>query len=416
MARRTVAAAPAGISARDLKKLREEIRAELREEAEAERPDPAGDPGELEEADKLAEFQAEFGGREYKVRAERFNKEDSAWEIVGLFPLDGWDSYTILKPFGGGRYRTTLLNEKGKYVAGGRLELRIASTPAPAAVEPAKKPEDNPLAHPVVSMMIKQLEANQLQTTELLKTVLAKPAAEPAQKVPTPLEMIEVLGKLKTLTPGEESFSKKLNELVGMMDLMERLRGGDRGGSGGDGDGGGFLQMLKDGIAAAKELHQLRPAGGRPTAALPAAPAAPAAPAQPAIDAPIKVNLPGAAAEAAAQPAKESSNVPTPLIEGLKLHLDVVRQKAEAGADVSETADWLIDQLYDFAVPLVRQHLALAKFASDHGIVEQLVNRASDPEQLTQALAHAPELVKHRPWIEQVIASTAKKLAPEPAS
>ncbi|HXT00351.1 MAG TPA: hypothetical protein VN915_06725 [Elusimicrobiota bacterium] len=360
-------------------------------------PDPAAD--DLE-ADKLAEFQSNFGGKNYRIRVEKFDKEENDWEIIDRFPLDGFDPITSLKGRGKGRYRLTLLNEKGKYVEGGREEIRMAGplegAPAAAAAAPAAAApaEADPLNHPLVISVLAMMEKSNTQTLEMMKALASRP--EPARSSSS--EVLDLFKQVRGLAP--EDPMKELSKTI-MLRLLERGLEGD--GGGGGGDGGGFLKELRDGLLAAKEMGIL---GGR---RLPAADPAPAAAAEPA--APLRVNLQTVtAAPPPPPPAKEAQPVNDPILEGLRPYAQIFRQHAENNADVTETANYLVDELYAIACPLIRRHNTLAKFASDDAIVEQIVNRAKDSAQLEAVFAAAPELAPHRDWCSKVVAKAIEIL------
>jgi len=320
------------------------------------------------DAEKLSEFMQLFGGKEYKVRVEEFNNEEKIWLHLDTFPVDGFEPFETCKRFGPGRYRLTFLNDKGRYVKGGQPQIRIGGKALAAIAASAPASQDaNPLNNPIVMMMLAQANENAKANAELVRAILLRP--EPAKS--TTNEVMDLLIKLKAMDPKEtkDDTMKKLSEAL-MMKMIEK------GMDGGDGDGGGgLLSEIKDAMPIIKEVLAAR---------LPQRAPAPR---------PTQISAP-------------PSEVPAvnPLIEALRPYLAIFKAKAEKNADKERAANFLLDELDESVIPLIKLHVPLAAMASDAAVMESLISRAKDPAQVETLFSACPELVPHKEWIVSVIA------------
>ncbi len=369
--------------------------------AKAERETISDDPQELDEvmsgravedyedAEKLGEFMEQFGGKEYKVRLEQMNATDKVWEFLDTFPLDGFDAFETCKKFGRGRYRLTFLNERGKYVKGGQPQIRIGGVIPTSATSPAPVAESDPLKHPMIVMMMAQMKDAATQQTELLKVILAKP--EPAKS--SSVEVLDMLAKLKAMTPEkkEDGTMAELSKMLLVKMIEKGLDNSEGGSSGGE---GGILGEIKDAMPIIKEIL----AGKLQTRSV--------APPQN-VTPPVRVSLPS--------PSKEAPMVAEihPAVADLLPFAAVLARKAENKVEVERSAQWLIDEIYDSVVPIIKTHIPVAKLASEEAIVESLVGRAKDPAQLEEIFKAAPVLAPHREWVLAVIAKAVEILTTE---
>ena len=170
------------------------------------------DMAEMEAAEKLGVFHDRFGEKDYKVRVELFNKDDNEFEIVDTVKLDGFDPFSNLKKYGGGRYRLSLLDDSGKYVKGGRMEVRIAKVAA--EVDAPKPQQDNGM-----TAMIAMLQAQNAQNVEILKAALGRPVSE--AKGPSLTELIAALAGIKNLSPKE---ADGMGGVKGTLELMKLVK------------------------------------------------------------------------------------------------------------------------------------------------------------------------------------------------
>lgn len=351
----------------------------------------------VEDSQKLADFLSNFGGKEYKVRVDQFNATDKVWEYLDTFPLDGFDPYETCKRFGRGRYRMTFLNEKGKYVPGGQPQIRIGGVVAPATSE-VPKASDDPLKHPLVVMMLAQMEKSQAQSTELLKAVLARPEAPKSSTS----EVLDLLAKIKSLEPKDRD-SDQMKSLTHAI-LLKMVERGMEGGEGG-GEKSAWQEIV-EGLKDAKDMgiidKLLSPMNKKPAPQRPQPPAP--------VRTEVRVALPHAAPEASVPAPMEN-----PLYVALKPYVAILVSKAENSVTPEAAGDYIVDEFYETVVPLIKKHVAMAKFMSDEGIAEYAVGAAQDAEQIEKLYAFAPELVPHREWVSAAIAQAVKTVTePEP--
>lgn len=350
---------------------------------------------ELEDAGKLSDFLDQFGGKEYKVRVEQMNPVDKVWEHIDLFPYDGFDAFETCKRFGPGRYRLSVLNERGKYVKGGQPQIRIAGVVKPAVVEAAKVEQD-PLKHPIVVMMLAQMEKSNQQTTELLKAMLAKPEPQKSSSA----EVLDMLAKLKAMNP-----EKKEDQTMQEVSKMLLLRMIEKGMDGGDGGEKSTWQEIVEGLKDVKDLGIMEKLGAGLMAARQPGKTAPAPTPAPQ----VRVALP----QPPAPEVPPAMPEPSPLEVSLKPFAAILATKAESGVDPKEAAAYVHDEFYETVIPLVKKHVFAARFMSDAGMVEYACGAAQDAEQVEKLFAFAPELAAHREWTLAVIAE-AVRLATSP--
>lgn len=339
-----------------------------------------------EDDNKLAEFLQFFGGKEYKVRVEEFDKAEKVWLHLDTFPVDDFEPYETCKRFGPGRYRLTFLNDKGKYVRGGQPQIRIGGRALPAVAAAPASVEQNPLANPIVAMMLAQANENAKANRELLQALLTRPEAPKS----TTNEVMDLLLKLKAMDPKEpkgDDTMKKLMEALTMKMIERGMEGGEGGGE------GGIMSEIKDALPILKEILAAK--------------------------APQRAGL----VPAPARPAAQITNTPTPeatavnpLIEALKPYLAIFKSKAEKNADKERAAQFLLDELDETVIPLIKTHVPIAALASDAAVMDSLLSRAKDPAQVEALFTACPELVPHREWITAVIAQAVVILETPEAS
>lgn len=341
-----------------------------------------------EDAEKLSEFMELFGGKEYRVRVEQYDQADKCWAHVDTFNVDGFEPYEVCKKYGPGRYRMTFLNERGRYVRGGQPQIRIGGRPLPpdaipgAALAPV---ESDPLKHPLVALLLANAEQSRKESNDLIRALLTKP--EPAKS--SSMEVIELFKSMRSLAP--EDSMKKVQETLMMRMIEKGLEGGDGGGDG----GGGILSDIKDALPILREMLAAR---AQPPAVRTVPPAA-------------RLSLPGAQPAVVAKPATET---PNPMLEALKPYVAIFKAKAENNIDQDRAAGYLIDELYDSVIPLIKKHIPVAALASDEAVIESLVGRAKNPAQVEELFAHVPDLAAHRDWVLGVIGKAVAQLeAPE---
>jgi len=131
---------------------------------------------DLETEEWLSDFQSRFSDQPVHVQVEKF--EEGEWAICRKYPLSSFDHEAVRDEFGGGKYRATLFDKKGKYVKGGRNHFKFA---APAIKKDAEinRPAD-PLQNPAVVLLIKSMETAQANMMGLFQAMITSNAASKA--------------------------------------------------------------------------------------------------------------------------------------------------------------------------------------------------------------------------------------------
>lgn len=356
-------------------------------------PEEGGD--DIEAGAKLLEFKQSFGGKKYRIRAEKFNKEEAEFEIIPqLFTLDEFDPIVSLKAYGQGKYRLTLLNEKGKYVEGGREYIRLAA-PIQADVPESAAPEKkSALEDPAVALLLKQMESREAQSLELMKSMLARPSDAP--KPATMAEMVDMLSKLKTLSPSEGGGLKQFKEMAELFTVMRDImpdRGGESAGEG---------SWLSDLLQAAKILKE----NGALERLRPAAPA------------PAPVANPRAAIvrEPAPKPKEPETVTTNPIVEGIKKYIPIFVGWAQRGEPVDDAGIFLYNEVNAEIAPLIVKHYRPGGLTlTTEYVIQYLVNASQKPEEVERIYTYVPELAPYRDWVAQVVTKAVQEFtSPDP--
>ena len=343
---------------------------------------------EREAEQKLTDFQQTYGGKDYRIRVEKFNRTDSEWEILPQqFKLDGFDPIAQLKAYGGGRYRMTLLNEKSKYVLGGRNEIRIAEPIVPVLNVPEQK---SALEDPIVKLMLEQMRADKAQFADLMKVLVTRPSDAPkAQGIG---ELVDTLAKLKGLSPSDEGGTKKMKELLEVMVLVKDIQGG-----GGESEGGeGLMSDILQAVKVMKETGLMQRGGnGAPTQNPPTPAPVPTQiiPVKTVLE-PIPVN---------------------PIAEGLKKYTPIFLSWAKRDEDPDNAASFLVDELHAEIVPLIVANYRPGGVSLNEGFVLQyLVDKAGDENEVEKIFLYVPELASYKEWVRRVVSRAVYELTTAP--
>ena len=339
---------------------------------------------DLEAEEKLAVFHKKFGGEDYKIRVEVFNKEENEWEMVANLKLAGFDSFDSLKKYGAGRYRMSLLDNGGLYVAGGRMECRISA----AAIEAAKA--DAPAAPPPdngITAMMAMLQAQNAQNVELLKAMIGRPI--PELKGPSLSELVSTMAGLRNLAPKEDGGTGGIKGTLELMKLMKEIMPApaDGGGEGGVMDEISRAVELYTKVAPALEARRRAAPAGNPAAPVSAQLAGGA----------VHVPTPQAAEEAEADPMK-------PIIEKAQSYIPQLVAWASRGKDIDDAAYFVLDEIEAEIVPaLVKNFRPGGMTLSPEYVFGELLKRAQDPAQVEAIFVAAPALVPYKEWFIRVI-------------
>ena len=348
-------------------------------------PDMAG----LEAEQRLGIFHEKFGEKDYKVRVELFNKEENDFEIVDCPKLDGFDPFTSLKKYGGGRYRLSLLNEGGKYVTGGRMEVRIAKVAVEASTPSA--PDNDPLKNPVVAMLLAASEASRKESNELLKAVLARP--EP-QRAPMG-EALDMLIKLKSLNPErrEDDTMKELSKTLMLKMIEKGLESGAEGGE------SGVMSEVMQAVKVASEMGLLpRRGGGRPPQAPPKQ-----------IPSDAHNMAAGVVMVNPAQAPAEAESPMKPVIEKAQSYVPQLIAWAQRGKDIEEAAVFVLDELEHEIVPAIIKHYHPGGLTLKADVVwSSLIEKANNPNEVASLFEVVPALAPYKEWFERVIATAVE--------
>lgn len=343
------------------------------------------DMKDLEAEEKLSIFHQKFGGEDYKIRVEKFNKDENEWESVTNLKLAGFDSFDSLKKYGAGRYRMSLLDNGGHYVAGGRMDARISE----AAIE-AEKKEAAPAPDNGLTAMMTMLQAQNAQNVELLKAMIGRPA--PAEsKGPSLTELIAAMAGLKNLGPKEESGMGGVKGTLELMKLVKELMPEPAGE-----DKGGLVAELSQAVELFGKVQPMIEAKRR------AQPARLAAPPTAVVAGAVAVPNVEAAPEAEADPMK-------PIIEKAQSYVPQLVAWASRGKDIEDAAIFVLDEVEAEIVPLVVANYRPGGIKLGNEFVfGELLKKAQDPAQVEAIFTVVPALAPYKEWFTRVIAKAVE--------
>lgn len=363
------------------------------EEVELEDEDPTEE--EVESSEKVADFQARFSGKQYKVRIERFNPTEAEWEWVVKLPLEGFEPFNVLPKYGGGKYKAVLIDDGGHYVKGGMMHFRFS---VPIEM-PTEKPR-SALEDPVVVMMLEsqkqQAESQKQQSAmlmEILKTSL--PGAQAAtQKGMDAAQVMEMFAKFSALTAPKENSMKSFMEMVGLWEKAKDAFTPD------EKESGGIVSEIKEAIGALALLPQIRGQVGQAGAPMNPPARAPNRVISP--TAPIVINP--------VVPKKEETmrKALSPAAEKALFYVPKIEEAARENADVEKWADKILDILDEEVIPaLVKEYNG---FVSAESIYDRLLAGAKNLDEREIVFIHAPPLLPYKEWLYRVIDEAVRVL------
>ena len=377
---------------------------EAREAAETIELEPEDLKG-LEAEEKLAIFHNKFGGEDYKIRVEKFNKEENEWEMVVNLKLAGFDSFDSLKKYGAGKYRMSLLDTGGHYVAGGRMEARIAS----AAIEAEKSAAPAAPADNGMTAIMSMLQAQNAQNVELLKAMIGRPA--PAETKGTSLpELVSVMTGLRGLVPKDEGGMGGIEGALKLMKLMKELQPESSGG-----EEGGVMDEVAKAVELFTKVQPLIEAKRQARVV--------ATPTPTTARLPTPIVSGGAILTPTPEPTPEAGveeDHMKPIIDKARSYVPQLVSWASRGKNVEDAADFVLDELDAEIVPLLVANFKPGGMTlSADFVFNELIKRGQDPAQVEAIFTHAPELAPYKEWFTRVIAkavefATTQDEAPAP--
>lgn len=346
-----------------------------------------------EDQKKLEEFQSQFGGQQYYVRVEKYNTQENEFEIVDKIFFDTFDSYTLGKKYGGGRFMCTLLDSKGRYVAGGRFHFNFAKAAEPEKNSPVAS---DPMQNPMILMILENMRADKAAMMELMKTMATGEKQTPID------QLVNALKGLHDMNPKEKSENpmKSLKELLEVQALLS-----DRG----DDDKGGGTGIVSEIMEALKALNATK------QVALP-----PGSTVQPPRLAPqTRIMSTGGTPileRPSAPPLKEEKVVnQDPIYRKLAPHIPQFVEAATDNAPPEKWASYLVEVLDTQIVPMLVKQYSMFGVDEDD-IWEKLLTAAESQDTINKIYEFAPELAPYADWVNAVIAASVASFNEEPAA
>lgn len=324
---------------------------------------------EAEIEEWVSDFQGRFSDQPVKVQVEKYDSGE--WGICRKYPLESFDHMAVFEEYGGGRYRATLFGPDGKYVKGGRHEFKFATPLKPAAPVQEKV---NPLADPIVMMMMENFKQQNAANLELMKAMLSGNSNK-SSELPSVLEAMKVIG---VLAPKENGF-KQFQEFMTMASSMKDFMGiDDKRDTGGE---GGLMSDIKEFMSlypAIKEaLPQIR-AGASPGGVVPPNP----------------------------PPPERKAPQMSPVSQKIAAHIPTILEAAKTNQPVEKWADF-VGQILDVEIMplLVPEMIAKYKpFVKDEDdVYNGLLEKSKDPDEREKIFKAIPPLAPYREWVGRVL-------------
>jgi len=329
-----------------------------------------------EDMEKLEEFQGTFGGQQYYVRVERYNEKENEMEIVDKIFFDNFDPYILGKKYGGGRFVCTLLNQRGKYVEGGRFHFNFAKQINPEVTAP---PPD-PMQNPAIALLLKNMETQQAMLVEVLKTSLTGEKQTPIDQLVAALKGLHDMNPTKA----PENPMKNLKELLELQALLKD--------SSADGDDEPKSTIMTDVKEALKILADSKNM------------IAPKPPANPPGVRPFPI--------ISKPPLKEEIPMAKDLlIEKIMQQLPMFEEAAKENADPERWARLLIEILEAQIVPLI-----IKKYwgvVDEDEVWEKLIAAAETEEKVNKIYEVSPTLAEYKPWVASVLQAAIRQFDEE---
>lgn len=323
---------------------------------------------DIADAARLEDLRERFGGHQYTIRVEKFNKTESRFETVDKFQFDTFDEFAISRKWGGGEYVCQLLDEDAKYVKGGRFRFIFAE---PKELD---KPVGyaSPLQDPTTQAFIEQMKSNQSMLLEVLKTSLTGEKQTPIEQI------VNALKGLKDMSGEKNDMFKNMRDMLEMQMLMKEATGQDD-------DKGGGTGVVSEILEAFKTLKSIppRPQTGQRNAGVSSLPI---------------VKNPNS-------DVKESDVIPP--VKSILFYVPKFTEAAERNDDPEKWADFLLNILETETVPALVKHYWLA---DEQMIWEKLIAASEDPDKIEKLFEKAPTLSPFKEWVVAVINCAIKQL------
>lgn len=351
---------------------------------------------DLEAEEKLAVFHAKFGGEDYKIRVEFFNKEENEWENVANLKLAGFDSFDSLKKYGAGRYRMSLLDNGGHYVAGGRMETRIA-----AAAVTAEKAETAPAPDQGMTAIVAMLQAQNAQNLEMIKALIGRPI--PESKGPSLSELVATMAGLRNLAPKEDGGMGGVKGTLELMKLMKDIMPAPAESE------GGVMSEVSQAVELFTKVAPMIEARRQGRVAPPRPAASPA---------PMVAGGAIVTPSPELAPEVEPESPMKPIIEKAESYVPTLTSWAARGKDIEDAADFVLDEIEAEIVPLIVKNYRPGGITLTGDFVfNQLIAKAQDPAQVEAIFVVVPALAPYKEWFTRVIAKAVEfATTPEEAS
>jgi hypothetical protein len=377
-----------------------EKRLERVEELDMQEPGepPEETEDERENSEKLADFQAKFSGKQYRIRLERFNVDESEWEWVTRMPLEGFEPFNVLPKYGTGRYKAVLLDEGGRYVRGGYMEFRFM---APAETQAEKS--RSVMEDPAVIMVVEQMKQQSTMLMEILKSMIPSQASAAQARSMDPSQMLDMMTKFSALTQNKDTGVKTLTDMMGLMAKAKEAFTPD------EPESGGLVSDIKEAIGALALLPQMRSALPAPNSGSNGSPS-------PGVSGNQRIILPPGTPVMMNPPkTKTPVSPPTPppseATQKILFYLPKFEEAGRENRDAQKWAEKLLDILDDEVIPaLVKEYNG---FVSEDSIYDRLIKAGSSPEEKEKIFIYAPSLLPYKDWVYQVI-EEALKIVNEP--
>ena len=340
-------------------------------------PDLPEDTSDIALDQAIQDFSDVAGGKDYKIRAEMFDKEDRSWYTLDTLPFDsGFDPLFIMKKYGSGRYRFTFLDDHGRYIrrpeGGGQFQKFFKAPP-----EPVKQDVQDPLNNPVVTLMIQNMKDQAAQSLKMVELMAGRQTTGP-----TLLEQIQVLKAIQGFTPESKD---PLDMLDKVLRIQGRLTDNKE-------------EAPKTGVAqdllAAKEILQALGLGKLFNKA-------PAAPGVEALPAPV-----------------EKENQEIPIMDQktfFKPYVRALLKLASDSADPGDAALHLMEQLDLYIIPALTEEnkKKYGAVVTEELVWDKVIEAAGNKEKIEAAFKVFPEMEAQRDWLLKVLEASLKLAAEE---
>lgn len=313
----------------------------------------------------LADFQGRFSDQQVRISVSKY--ENGRWALAARYPLQGFDHFVVRDEFGAGKYRAMLYGPNGKYITGGFQEFEFTMPLNPK--KPDAEKDKNPLADPVVSMVMNA----QAENNKMLMTIVTAMISNQGSRGADLPALVDAMKSMGALSPKENPL-KQVTETAQLIATLKDAFGNDE-----KSDSGGLFAEVKEFLELLPTIKESLPVlkGLRDKNPLPPAPA----------------DRPAALPQ-------------DPIAQKIIVHVPTFVEAARTNQPTAKWAEYLANLVEVEFLPILVKD-AQEKYkplkVTEDTVYSQLLDTAKDPAEREKIFTAIPPLSPYKLWVNKVI-------------